>query len=97
MEQTGTQTISSIDKMQVRIRDDGTKPVTLEIYDFKFGDDKQLTESCNCVSFRLDDIQDFFLTDIQMEIVETFQKNDVELTVGVIANNIGRDIEMTEF
>jgi len=97
LEQTGAQTISSIDKMQVRIRDDGIKPVTLEIYDFKFGDDKQLTESCNCVAFRLDDIQDFFLTDIQMEIVETFQKNDVDLTVGVIANNIGRDIEMTEF
>ncbi len=55
------------------------------------------TISCNCVAFRLDDIQDFFLTNIQMELVETFQKNNVDLTVGVIANEIGRDIEMTEF
>lgn len=94
---TGTQTLSSIDRVQIRLRDDGTSTIIFQTSNFSFSGNNQTSQSCNCVAFRLDDIQDFFLTDIQMELVETFQNNDVDLTIRVIANNIGKDIEITEF
>ncbi|MDX1596868.1 MAG: polysaccharide deacetylase family protein, partial [Nitrosopumilaceae archaeon] len=97
LEQNGSQDISSIDRMQIRIRDDGTVPVTFELHNLDFGKNPDNIQGCNCVAFRLDDIQDFFLTDIQMELVNTFQQNNIDLTIGVIANDIGRDIEITEF
>ena len=97
LEQTGSQDISSIDRMQIRIRDNGNSPVAFELHNLEFGQNSNPLENCKCVAFRLDDIQDFFLTDIQMEIVNTFQQNDIDLTIGVIANNIGRDLEITQF
>lgn len=49
------------------------------------------TASCRCVAFRLDDIQDYYLNKVQIEIINTFQKNDADLTVGVIGNYFGND------
>lgn len=97
LELTGTQDIDSIDRIQIRVRDDGN-PVSFRISSMNF--DKPLesaSQSCNCVAFRLDDIQDYFLSDVQMKLIETFQKNDIDLTIGIIANSIGRDIEITDF
>ncbi|MCV0400054.1 MAG: polysaccharide deacetylase family protein [Nitrosarchaeum sp.] len=99
LELTGTQDITSIDRMQIRIRDNGV-PISLGISSVSFVDDNEIQtmyETCNCVAFRLDDIQDYFITDVQMALIETFQKNNVELTIGIIANNIGRDMDMTDF
>lgn len=53
--------------------------------------------SCNCVAFRLDDIQDFFLTNAQMEIVTTFEERNASLTIGVIGNAFGDDRLMLSF
>jgi len=47
--------------------------------------------TCNCVAFRLDDIQDYFLDHVQVEVMEVFQKRDTSLTVGVIGNYFGSD------
>lgn len=103
---TGEPDMSSLSQVQVRIKDDSVGPVTLNLYDFFIENmqHNQITgvghsdlESCNCVAFRLDDIQDFFLADVQIELIETFQKNDVDLTIGVIANKIGKDIDLTDF
>lgn len=47
--------------------------------------------NCNCVAFRLDDIQDYFLAPAQIEIISTFSKKDTPLTVGVIGGVTGAD------
>ena len=101
---TGNPDMSKISQTQIRIKDNSMNSVILELHDFYIEDNhsnkitnvEHSLESCNCVAFRLDDIQDFFLSDVQVEIIETFQQNDVDLTIGVIGNNIGRDIEITE-
>ena len=56
-----------------------------------------ISDSCRCVAFRLDDIQDYFLNKVQMEIINTFQKNNTNLTVGVIGNYFGNDTLLVDF
>lgn len=103
---TGNPDLTKISQMQIRIMDDSSKPVTVDLFDFSIENKSFDTttdvnyfdlRSCNCVAFRLDDIQDFFLSDVQMTLIETFQNNNVDLTIGIIANNIGRDSDMTDF
>jgi peptidoglycan/xylan/chitin deacetylase (PgdA/CDA1 family) len=52
---------------------------------------------CNCVAFRLDDIQDYWLNSVQTEIIETFSRNNASLTVGIIANYFGEDEKVVSF
>jgi len=47
--------------------------------------------SCNCVAFRLDDVQDDYLTKPQIAVMNVFKERNLSLTVGVIGNNIGKD------
>ncbi|MEW6043813.1 MAG: polysaccharide deacetylase family protein [Thermoproteota archaeon] len=47
--------------------------------------------NCNCVVFRLDDVQDFFLAPSQIEIITLFEKKKVPLTVGIVGGLIGTD------
>ncbi|MGI0004546.1 MAG: polysaccharide deacetylase family protein, partial [Candidatus Nitrosotenuis sp.] len=47
--------------------------------------------NCNCVAFRLDDIQDFFLSPAQQAIISTFKDKNAPLTVGVIAGVTGTE------
>jgi hypothetical protein len=47
--------------------------------------------SCNCVAFRLDDIQDWWLSSVQRSVMNAFRDNNVPLTAGIIANSFGRD------
>jgi peptidoglycan/xylan/chitin deacetylase (PgdA/CDA1 family) len=47
--------------------------------------------NCNCVAFRLDDIQDFYLAPAQLAIISLFGQNDIPLTIGVIGGVIGTD------
>jgi peptidoglycan/xylan/chitin deacetylase (PgdA/CDA1 family) len=52
---------------------------------------------CNCVAFRLDDIQDYFLNQAQMQVIETFEDRNASLTIGVIANYTGDDQVLLSF
>jgi peptidoglycan/xylan/chitin deacetylase (PgdA/CDA1 family) len=47
--------------------------------------------SCQCVAFRLDDIQDHWLNSVQTKIIDTFQEKNASLTIGIIGNHIGQD------
>ncbi len=47
--------------------------------------------SCNCVSFRLDGLQDYWLNNIQYDLINLFSKNNIPLTVGVIIDSFGND------
>ena len=53
--------------------------------------------SCYCVAFRLDDIQDYFITNAQMAVLKTFEQKNASLTVGIIGNHFGDDIVITGF
>lgn len=50
-----------------------------------------ISYSCDCVVFRLDDIQDGFLVPTQTEMINIFEEYGVPLTVGIITNHFGRD------
>ena len=54
-------------------------------------------ESCNCISFRFDDIQDFWLTQQQHQVIEIFERNNAGLTLGVIGEWNGNDHQNIEF
>ncbi|HEV8387623.1 MAG TPA: polysaccharide deacetylase family protein [Nitrososphaera sp.] len=66
-----------------------------------YGQNQEISQSqitsCNCVAFRLDDIQDYYLNQPQMRIIETFEERNASLTVGVIGNYIGYDIVLVNF
>ena len=51
--------------------------------------------SCNCVAFRLDNVQDYWLNNVQMGIIDLFQKKKADLTIGIIGNPFGVDTKIT--
>jgi peptidoglycan/xylan/chitin deacetylase (PgdA/CDA1 family) len=55
------------------------------------GASKAKIPNCSCVAFRLDDIRDYFLNHVQVEVMEVFDRRNVSLTVGVIGNYFGSD------
>jgi len=58
---------------------------------------EELEDTCNCVAFRLDDIQDFFLNDPQLGVFELFQAKDAPLSIGIIGGFIGTDKKIVDF
>ncbi|HVX03467.1 MAG TPA: hypothetical protein VHA09_09975 [Nitrososphaera sp.] len=48
-------------------------------------------DACNCVRFRLDDIQDFWIVPVQVTIIDKFIDRDENFDVGVVMNFIGDD------
>lgn len=54
-------------------------------------------ETCNCVAFRLDNMQDYYLVDVQKELINLFLSKDVPVTVGIIGKNFGSDQELIGF
>ena len=54
-------------------------------------------KSCECVTFRMDDIQDFFLNDVQMAVMDTFLDNNASLTLGIIGAHFGEDDALVKY
>jgi len=54
-------------------------------------------ESCNCVAFRLDDVQDYWITESQMAVMDTFKMDKTPITIGIIANFFGTDPSITGY
>ncbi|QLH02902.1 hypothetical protein C5F47_04735 [Nitrosopumilus cobalaminigenes] len=59
--------------------------------------EEEVIDTCNCVAFRLDGVQDYWLNDVQMEIMSAFAEKNTPLTIGIIANAFGNDPKITEF
>jgi uncharacterized protein YjbI with pentapeptide repeats len=53
--------------------------------------------TCNCVAFRLDDVQDYFLNTQQIEIMNVFKEKEVPLTLGIIGGFWGEDPKILEY
>jgi peptidoglycan/xylan/chitin deacetylase (PgdA/CDA1 family) len=49
------------------------------------------------VIFRFDDVQDYWLNKVQMEVINTFKEKNIPLTIGVIGNHTGEDPELISF
>ena len=54
-------------------------------------------ETCNCVAFRLDNVQDYYLVDVQKELINLFLSKDVPVTVGIIGEKFGHDAELVDY
>ncbi|HXG06953.1 MAG TPA: chitobiase/beta-hexosaminidase C-terminal domain-containing protein [Nitrososphaera sp.] len=48
-------------------------------------------DACNCVIFRLDDVQDFWLSSVQTEIIDQFINRNEVLSLGIVMNFVGND------
>jgi peptidoglycan/xylan/chitin deacetylase (PgdA/CDA1 family) len=47
--------------------------------------------ACNCVIFRMDDIQDSWLVPVQSAVIDKFVERNENLDIGVIMNSVGKD------
>jgi peptidoglycan/xylan/chitin deacetylase (PgdA/CDA1 family) len=56
-----------------------------------------IASGCNCVAFRLDDIQDYFLNEVQIETMQVFDRRNVSLTAGIIGNYFGSDQKVLSY
>jgi len=54
-------------------------------------------KTCNCVAFRLDNVQDYYLSDVQKELINLFLSKDAPITLGIIGKNFGSDVELINF
>jgi peptidoglycan/xylan/chitin deacetylase (PgdA/CDA1 family) len=59
------------------------QPITKEAY--------SQTNYCRCVAFKVDDIQDYYVNNTQMAIIDLFQKKNASFTTGVLAGKFGND------
>ncbi|HJT09512.1 MAG TPA: polysaccharide deacetylase family protein, partial [Candidatus Nitrosotalea sp.] len=50
--------------------------------------------NCNCVAFRLDNVQDYWLDNVQTAILDAFKQKDASLTLAVIAGVFGNDSKL---
>ncbi|TLY07378.1 MAG: hypothetical protein E6K83_05480 [Thaumarchaeota archaeon] len=50
--------------------------------------------SCNCVAFRLDNVQDYWLDNVQTKIIDTFAQKNTGITLGVIVKVFGNDSKL---
>jgi len=49
---------------------------------------------CNCVAFRLDNVQDYWLDNVQIGVMDTFKQKNASLTLGIIAKVFGNDSKL---
>ena len=53
--------------------------------------------TCNCVAFRLDDVQDYYLRGPQVDVMGLFQQKNADLTIGIIGSVFGDDPQLLSF
>src|SRR5579872_5094257 len=53
--------------------------------------------SCPCIAFRLDGVQGSYLSDVQMKVMDVFQKKNASLSIGVIGLNLTLDKKLVSY
>ena len=51
---------------------------------------------CNCIVFRMDDIQDYWLNEVQKAVMNLFLNKSQTISLGLIMNSIGNDSKIIE-
>ncbi len=106
--ETDKQMIGEVGKLIDELRDEGIKLVTIsEIneearrvsdQDVVKPDASQGTpQSCDCVAFRFAPVQDYFLNNVQIEIIDTLVRKDSPITTGIIGNLFGNDVKLVDY
>jgi peptidoglycan/xylan/chitin deacetylase (PgdA/CDA1 family) len=57
----------------------------------------QLENRCQCVAFRLDDVEDHYLDKENKQIIKVFQEKNASLTLGIVGNLFGHDENLISF
>ena len=57
----------------------------------------KLVSSCNCVAFRLDNVQDYWLDDVQIKMIDSFDSKGAGITVGIIGKAFGNDTKLVDY
>lgn len=58
---------------------------------------EETISNCNCVAFKIDNLQDFWLNDVQNNLINTFSKNKVPVTVSILGKFFGDDPKTVDF
>ena len=53
--------------------------------------------TCNCVAFRLDNVQDYWLDNVQTQVIDSFASNGTGITIGVIGKAFGNDSKFVNY
>jgi hypothetical protein len=53
-------------------------------------------DNCNCVIFRMDDIQDYWLNSVQNKVMDVFLNHNQTLSLGLIMHMVGNDSKIVE-
>lgn len=56
-----------------------------------------VTPNCNCVVFRLDDIQDWWISAPQKAVIDVFKAGKIPLSGGIIGNSFGDDSDIVTY
>ncbi|MGH9921224.1 MAG: polysaccharide deacetylase family protein [Nitrososphaerales archaeon] len=83
--------VTRIPPVSERIVIPGTTPDTIQ------NTLQEVPHNCNCIAFRLDDIQDHFTRDAQKDLIDMFLNENVPLTIGVIGGFLNEDKDLIEF
>ena len=107
--ETDRQMIGKVGKLIDELRDEGIKLVTIsEINEEarvvseqdvvkKPGVSQVTPQSCDCVAFRFAPVQDYFLNNVQIEIIDMFVRKDSPITTGIVGNLFGNDIKLVDY
>ena len=72
-------------------------PIEIEVVDVTPVEPLQADLSCNCVSFRFLTLQDYWLNDVQIKVMDTFVKKDAVVSAGIIGSLFGNDAKLAGF
>jgi len=53
--------------------------------------------TCPCIVFRLDGVQGSYLSDVQMKIMDVFQKKNASLSIGITGYNLTQDGKLVSY
>ena len=53
--------------------------------------------NCNCVAFKIDNVQDFWLNDVQNNLINTFSNDKLPVTISILGKFFGTDPKVVDF
>jgi len=84
---------SSLEENSVK----NSKVNTEEKKNVRFTIPTQHLPTCNCVAFRIDDVQDFSRADVSIEVINFFMEKKIPITLGIIGNMFSDDKKILEY
>jgi peptidoglycan/xylan/chitin deacetylase (PgdA/CDA1 family) len=58
---------------------------------------KEGIPNCNCVAFKIVNVEDYWLNDVQNNLISTFSDNEIPVTVSILGKFFGADPKVVDF